>query len=102
MAVSEARGTITNIEHFFEREYRSMLQESSHDSNMCMTFALSKADDENFRCPCNHNHAPKCIVLQWDVSLLYALRIDITQHSNAEDLADNLWILDRAQGLLSE
>jgi hypothetical protein len=92
--------TFANLEHFFERDYRSILQESSDDSNICITFALSKANDENFRCPCNHEHTPKCKILQWDVSVLYALRNDITQHSKPEDLADNLWILDRAEDLL--
>jgi hypothetical protein len=39
-----------------ERNYRKKLERSSDDVNVCMTFALSKADDDNFRCQCDHQH----------------------------------------------
>jgi len=94
--------SIQNLEHFFERYYRGMLQIDSDDCNMCMTHALSKADDENGRIVCHHEHSPKCEVIRQDVALLHALREAITMHSNDTDRKDHLWSLDRAQGLLNE
>jgi hypothetical protein len=47
-------------QHFFERYYRGMHKISSDDCNMCMTHALSKADDEKGRRACDHQYSPKC------------------------------------------
>ena len=94
--------SIQNLEHFFERYYRGMLQIDSDDCNMCMTYALSKEDDENGRSVCHHEHSPKCEVIRQDVAVLHALREAITLHSNDTDRKDHLWSLDRAQGLLNE
>ena len=93
---------INNLEHFFERYYRGMLQINSDDCNMCMTHALSKPDDEKGRRACDHQHSPKCEVMRQDVALLHALREAITVHSNETDRKDHLWSLDRAEGLLNE
>jgi hypothetical protein len=69
---------------------------------MCMTHALSKADDAKGRLPCDHQHSPKCELMQQDVALLHALREAITLHSNDKDRKDHLWSLDRVEGLLNE
>jgi hypothetical protein len=94
--------SLTNLEHFMERDYRRMLKRNSDDSNVCMTFALSKAEDENFRCRCDHEHTPKCDILRQDIALFLSLKEDITIHSKAEDLPDNMWIYQRAFDLYSE
>ena len=73
-----------------------------NDSDMCMTHALSKPDDEKGRRACDHQHSPKCELMRQDVALLHALREAITLHSNDTDLKDHLWSLDRAEGLLNE
>jgi hypothetical protein len=99
---SKYLSSITNLEHFMERNYRSMLQRSSKDSNVCMTFALSNEEDENFRCRCDHEHTPNCEILQQDVALFLSLREDITLHSMTEDLPDNLWVYQRAVDLYDE
>jgi hypothetical protein len=74
--------SIENLEHFFERYYRGMLQIDSDDCNMCMTHVLSKADDEHGRSVCHHEHSTKCEVMWQDVVLLHTLREGITVHSN--------------------
>jgi len=83
-----------------------MLQIDSDDCNiacnMCMTHALSKADDENGRSVCHHKNSPKCEVIRQDVALLHDLRETITMHSNDTDRKDHLWSLDRVQGLMNE
>ena len=79
-----------------------MLKISSDDCNMCMTHALSKADDAKGRLPCDHQHSAKCELMRQDVALLHALREAITLHSNDTDRKDHLWSLDRAEGLLNE
>jgi hypothetical protein len=94
--------SIQNLEHFFERYYRGMLQISSDDCNMCMTHALSKADDAKGRLRCGHQHSPQCELMRQDVALLHALREAITLHSNDTDRKDHLWSLDRAEALLNE
>jgi len=85
-----------------ERNYRQLLQRSSDDSNVCMTFALSMADDPDFQCSCEHDHSPKCDILQQDVALFASLRADIALHSKTEDLSDNLWIYERCVNLYDE
>ena len=79
-----------------------MLKISSDDCNMCMTHALSKADDAKGRLLCDHQHSPTCELMRQDVALLHALREAITLHSNDTDRKDHLWSLDRAEGLLNE
>ena len=81
--------SIQNLEHFFERYYRGMLKISSDDCNMCMTHALSKADDAKGRLPCDHQHSPQCELMRQDVALLHALREAITLHSNDTDRKDH-------------
>ena len=94
--------SIQNLEHFFERYYRGLLLIKSDDCDLCMTHALSKADDANARCICDHEHSPKSELMRQDVALLHALREEINLHSNEVDTKDHLWSLDRAQGLLNE
>ena len=69
---------------------------------MCMTHALSKADDEKGRRACDHQHSPKCELMRQDVTLLYTLRETITLYSNDTDHKDHLWSLDRVEGLMNE
>jgi hypothetical protein len=94
--------SINNLENFFERYYRGMLQIDSDDCNICMTHGLSKADDEKGRRACDHEHTPKCEVMGQDVALFHTLRETITLNSNDTDHKDHLWSLDRAEGLLNE
>ena len=94
--------SIQNLEHFFERYYRGLLLIKSDDCDLCMTHALSKADDANARCLCDHEHSPKSELMRQDVALLHALREEINLYSNEVDRKDHLWSLDRAQGLLNE
>ena len=94
--------SIQNLEHFFERYYRGLLLIKSDDCDLCMTHAISKADDTNTRCFCDHEHSPKSEVMRQDVTLLHDLREKINLHSNEVDTKDHLWSLDRAQGLLNE
>ena len=70
--------------------------------DLCMTHALSKADDANARSLCDHEHSPKSELMRQDVALLHALREEINLYSNEVDRKDHLWSLDRAQGLLNE
>ena len=94
--------SIQNLEHFFERYYRGMLQIDSDDCNLCMTHALSKTDDTDGHHVCTDEHSPQCELMRQDVSLLHALRETITLYSKDTDRKDHLWSLDRDQGLMNE
>jgi hypothetical protein len=91
--------SLDNMERFYDCYYRGMLKRSSDDSNLCMTFALSSREEPCFRSVCNHVHTAKCLVVQQDVGFFHSLRDDISVLSKGEDLANHLWMLERAHDL---
>jgi uncharacterized protein YeaO (DUF488 family) len=88
---------LANLQHFYQRQYRSFLEKSSVEAHQCLTRALSRPGQEEFSCPCDHPHVSTVDVLERDTNLLNCLRGHISIMKSGTERDDFLWALDGAE-----